>query len=70
MKNKSLFVQIISLIVLAVVCILLTAVIFDFENLNYNKSSLFEYIVSLLILSAADAIFKKIMPKTIFLEKI
>ena len=48
MKNKSLFVQIISLIVLAVVCILLTVVIaflagslnielFDFENLNFSN---------------------------------
>ncbi len=48
MKNKSLFVQIVSLIVLAVVCLLLTvamallagslnADIFDFKNLNFSN---------------------------------
>ena len=48
MKNKSLFVQIISLIILAAACILLTVVIaffagslnvelFDFKNLNFSN---------------------------------
>lgn len=48
MKNKSLFIQIISLIILAVVCLLLTvgiaflagslnAELFDFKNLNFSN---------------------------------
>lgn len=48
MKNKSLFIQIIALIILAVVCLLLTGTIavlagslntelFDFENLNFSN---------------------------------
>ena len=48
MKNKSLFVQIISLIVLSVICVLLTVFIalfagsinielFDFKNLNFSN---------------------------------
>lgn len=48
MKNKSLFIQIISLIILAVICLLLTvgiaflagslnADLFDFKNLNFSN---------------------------------
>lgn len=48
MKNKSLFIQVISLIVLAVCCLLITvavaflagslnAELFDFENLNFSN---------------------------------
>ena len=48
MKNKSLFVQIISLIILAVICVLVTvgiailvgslnANLFDFKNLNFSN---------------------------------
>ena len=48
MKNKSLFIQIVSLIILAVICLLITVAvafllgslntdIFDFENLNFSN---------------------------------